>query len=238
MRKFLNILMNTVVLFIMSVAISHTASERSGMLACNPNDETQKPVIYAFDGKHLIKDNDPTTPYKYLSSISDQFDVYFAFVPTDDYKEKSARFNKAKSFVTNNYEAINKVISMFISMLKTNFEMVSSRTINPYKDLSLDLTLGMNYSAKTLWEWQNKIEINLNSNKEIKTLKVFEFKTKASEIDSIIEKNLPMLNTDFHHVKLTLDFEEMRVIEQSSLRKEKESPPNLKIILTSVSHLV
>ena len=103
--------MNTVVLFIMSVAISHTASERSGMLACNPNDETQKPVIYAFDGKHLIKDNDPTTPYKYLSSISDQFDVYFAFVPTDDYKEKSARFNKAKSFVTNNYKAINKVLN-------------------------------------------------------------------------------------------------------------------------------
>ena len=42
--------MNTVALLIMSVVISHTASERSGMLACNPNDETQKPVIYAFDG--------------------------------------------------------------------------------------------------------------------------------------------------------------------------------------------
>ena len=49
--------MNTVAVFIMSVAISHTASVRSGMLACNPNDKKQKPVIYAFDGKHLIKDN-------------------------------------------------------------------------------------------------------------------------------------------------------------------------------------
>ena len=30
------------------------------------------------------------------------------------------------------------------------------------------------------------------------------------------------INTEFYHVKLTLDFEEMRVIEQSSLRKEKK----------------
>ena len=27
----------------------------SGMLACNPNDENKKPVIYAFDGEYLSR---------------------------------------------------------------------------------------------------------------------------------------------------------------------------------------
>ena len=102
--------MNTLVLFIMSVAISHTASERSGMLAFNPNDKKQKLVIYAFDGKHLIKDNDPTIPYKHLSSIADQFDVYLALVPTSEYKQIKQEFNKAIDFVIENYNIIQNVI--------------------------------------------------------------------------------------------------------------------------------
>tara|TARA_B100001173_G_scaffold84369_1_gene72173 strand:+ start:472 stop:744 length:273 start_codon:yes stop_codon:yes gene_type:complete len=40
-------------------------------------------------------------------------------------------------------------------------------------------------------------------------------------VKSLIEKELSYdLSTDFYHVKLTLDLENMRVIEQSSLRIE------------------
>ena len=39
----------------------------------------------------------------------------------------------------------------------------------------------------------------------------------------MVEKEFPYdLRTDFYHVKLTLDLENMRVIEQSSLRLEEQ----------------
>ena len=218
--------MNTVAVFIMSVVISHTASERSGMLACNPNDKTKKPVIYAFDGKHLIKDNDPTIPYKHMASITDQFDVYFALVPTVDYQERKAEYNKARAFAIENYETIQKVISdVYILCFQNHADKCNLATSNPFgKTLTLDLiSEGFNFSPQELLKWQNKIKLYLNIYSDIKAFKLFEFKAKNKKlIDSFVEKKLTYnLNTDFHHVKLTLDFEEMRVIEQSSLRIEQ-----------------
>ncbi len=212
--------MNTVAVFIMSVSISHTASERSGMLACNPNDETKKPVIYAFDGKHLIKNNDPTIPYKYLSSITDQFDVYFAFMPTDEYSKRLFLFNNLKPFFTENKDVISKVI--------TNIEFLCSNQsqFGCHPDTwGVDTWVLYQSPLKKLnLRWK---ELLAERDKIKKVLGRFwagisaqDFAEEAQKTINFISQKeiLYDINTDFYHVKLTLDFEEMRVIEQSSLR--------------------
>ena len=229
MKKFLNILMNTVVLFIMSVAISHTASERSGMLACNPNDETQKPVIYAFDGKHLIKDNDPTIPYKHLSSIADQFDVYFAFVPTLTHKMNKQAFDKAKDFAIKNYESIQDLISdIEILCNQKNPDFCVTNAPN-----SIFLPFGYSFK-KTIMKEKDFVENHTNTN--ISLGKWFDAFGTAEEVVSKLKDNVETLvekkfsydlSTDFYHVKLTLDLENMRVIEQSSLRIEEKKTREL-----------
>lgn len=57
-------------------------SDVSGILACNPNKTGAKPVIYAFDGKYLLRDNQKRTPFQHIASIAGFLEVYFAFVPS------------------------------------------------------------------------------------------------------------------------------------------------------------
>ena len=50
----------------------------SGMLACNPNDKDKKPVLYAFDGEYLIRDNELAYPFQFLASLPNKNEIYFA----------------------------------------------------------------------------------------------------------------------------------------------------------------
>ena len=215
--------MNTVVLFIISVAISHTASERSGMLACNPNDKTKKPVIYAFDGKHLIKDNDPTIPYKHLSSITDQFDVYFAFVPTDEYTKRLVFFNNLKPFFTENKDVISKVIKNIEFLCSTRSKILCdpNRWEDDDRFLYQSPLEKLNFSWKELLAERDKIKKVLGRFWAGNSAQDF-VKEAQKTINFVSQKEILYdINTEFYHVKLTLDFEEMRVIEQSSLRIEQ-----------------
>ena len=60
-----------------------------GMLACNPIDENKKPVIYPFDGEHLLRDSDASAPFKKVASLSPKLDLYFAFIPRPNRLEDS-----------------------------------------------------------------------------------------------------------------------------------------------------
>ena len=51
----------------------------SGMLACNPNNKDKKPVIYAFDGEYLIRDNELAYPFQFLASLPNKNEIYFAY---------------------------------------------------------------------------------------------------------------------------------------------------------------
>ena len=46
-----------------------------GMLACNPNDKDKKPVLYAFDGEYLIRDNELAYPFQFLASLPNKNEI-------------------------------------------------------------------------------------------------------------------------------------------------------------------
>ena len=54
-------------------------SDKSGMLACNPNDENKKPVIYVFDGEYLLRDNDLAYPFRHIASLPQKTEMYFSY---------------------------------------------------------------------------------------------------------------------------------------------------------------
>ena len=54
-------------------------SDISGMLACNPNDENKKPVIYVFDGEYLLRDNDLAYPFRNIASLPQKTEMYFSY---------------------------------------------------------------------------------------------------------------------------------------------------------------
>ena len=51
----------------------------SGMIACNRNDKDKKPVIYAFDGEYLMRDNELAYPFQFLASLPNKNEIYFAY---------------------------------------------------------------------------------------------------------------------------------------------------------------
>ena len=54
-------------------------SDKSGMLACNPNDENKKPVIYVFDGEYLLRDNDLAYSFRNIASLPQKTEMYFSY---------------------------------------------------------------------------------------------------------------------------------------------------------------
>lgn len=73
--------MRTFLIALMMTLASHAGagSDLSGMLACNPNDPDEKPVLYAFDGEYLLRDNDFAYPFQHLASLPNQTELYFAY---------------------------------------------------------------------------------------------------------------------------------------------------------------
>lgn len=172
---------------------------------------------------HLIKDNDPTIPYKYLSSITDQFDVYFAFVPTDEYTKRLVLFNNLNPFFTENKDVISKVIKNieFLCSHRSEFNCDPNEWDEDAWVLYKSPLKKLNLRWKELLAERDKIKKVLG--RFWGSISAQGFVEEAEKtINFVTQKEILYdINTDFHHVKLTLDFEEMRVIEQSSLRIEQ-----------------
>ena len=70
------------VIIFMTLATQANAADRSGMFVCTPLSSSDKPIIYSFDGKFLIRDNNLEVPFTKVSSLTEIMDLYFAFEPT------------------------------------------------------------------------------------------------------------------------------------------------------------
>ena len=71
-----------------SSATQLNAMDRSGLFVCSPELAQQKPILYAFDGKHLIRDEVTETPFTKIASLTENIDLYFAFEPNIQGRQK------------------------------------------------------------------------------------------------------------------------------------------------------
>jgi hypothetical protein len=110
-------------------------SEVSGMLACNPNKTGAKPVIYAFDGKYLLRDNQKKTPFQHIASIAGFLEIYFAFVPTVTMRRQQRDFENAVKQFKQDIENTGKTLngpkaSKYIKEFDNFQEWCSRNTVN------------------------------------------------------------------------------------------------------------
>ena len=68
---------------LMTVATQAGADDKatSGMLVCSSNENNMAPIIYTFDGEHLLRDNQLENPFENIASLTNTTDLHFAFVP-------------------------------------------------------------------------------------------------------------------------------------------------------------
>jgi len=68
---------------LMTLATQAGADDKaiSGMLACSSNENNMAPIIYTFDGEHLLRDNQLENPFENIASLTNTTDLHFAFVP-------------------------------------------------------------------------------------------------------------------------------------------------------------
>ena len=113
-------------------------SEVSGMLACNPNKTGAKPVIYAFDGKYLLRDNQKKTPFQHIASIAGFLEIYFAFVPTVAMRRQQRDFENAVKQFKQDIETAGKTMkgpkaSLYIQEFDDFQEWCSRYSLLGYK---------------------------------------------------------------------------------------------------------
>ena len=175
--------------FLMIAASSASALDRSGMFVCTPKSDTNKPIIYAFDGKYLIRDNNAEIPFTKISSLSDQLDLYFAFEPTSWGSKKLALHNSLKM----DGEQVETELASFVNFCNSYH----------YKQSNF----------KTYYELET--ETPRIETEAVKTLAAAFAEEKCSGIEDRIDRLLkPVTEQDYNHVKLTINFDEMWVIEE------------------------
>ena len=172
----------------LSLTAPVAAQDRSGMFVCTPKSEQERPIIYAFDGKHLIRDNDLEIPFTKVASLNEQLDLYFAFKPNLRGKSKLETIKNLKKFP----DLFLQQAEIFLSFCEKQSSSIT------FSDLYEKI---LKYKKDTL-SYMSEGPL-LPRNAQCRTPR-----------DELITP--PVFDTkDFNHVKLTIDFERMTVIEEN-----------------------
>ena len=173
----------------MTFATQASTADRSGMFVCTPDSSEEKPIIYMFDGNYLIRDNNLEIPFTKVSSLTDYLDLYFAFEPTS-YGERKL--------------ILQQIISQHPERFVQNLQVFSE-------------------SCSTTESFYDFFEVTGHKLKEIinfrdqkiswvfKSIKCDRYKTKT-QLEDLLS---PIENKDFNHKKLTINFNNMTVIEET-----------------------
>ena len=181
---------NILAITLVIIASGVSALDRRGMFVCTPMSSDEKPILYAFDGKHLIRDNNSEVPFTKLSSLADNLDLYFAFEPTFLGKRKipmQSLLQSDRELITSEFEEFTKWCAFDVYM--------KDKTIETFYKLD-------KYIEKS------KLQPIQNLIKEYKD-------TECESVNIYGEDVLtPVTEEDFNQVKLTINFEKMWVIEE------------------------
>lgn len=179
MRNFLTMISIT-------LATQAAGIDRSGMFVCTPKSDNETPIIYAFDGVHLLRDNNLETPFTKLASLSDQLDLYFAFTPSLSGKRK--------------LEAA-KMLEKFPELVVAEAE---------------GFLANCEFSGKSTYtEYANKVMASKDRYEKLAQdgAPLLPYHSKCGQtVEQILNFNLTP--DDLNHVKLTINFANMTVVEE------------------------
>ena len=196
----MNTNMRLLVFLYILLAPSWTLSESiSGMLACNPNEASKKPVIYAFDGEYLIRDNDLEYPFQKIVSLPNKTEMYFAYKPSEKQVEApKKRLLKALSFFSylEGWETFNvRYAPLGCSGRSATFKDYLS---------SLARSLGGKFNID---ECTFELPSETLQYRDILSL-------TEDRVRELIPEMPPLRLEDLDQIKLTIDLSEMKVIEE------------------------
>ena len=169
----------------------------SGMLACNPNDKDKKPVLYAFDGEYLIRDNELAYPFQFLASLPNKNEIYFAYTHGQFHiDERNRRIKEAKKYHSrlqafSSIDSISNVCNPEDAMFAPTVQALASHLNGTYQ-----LDGGIKISDRNL------------------TLSCEDIVTLETEKLLDLVPFLPVPIERLTHVKLTLNLSSMVVIEE------------------------
>lgn len=178
-----------VAITLMIVASSASALDRSGMFVCTPLLSIEKPIIYSFDGEYLIRDNNLKVPFTKVSSLTDNMDLYFAFEPT---------------YIAGRKLALQRLLQQDADLITTELAEFTNHCDDYY---SRNDTLETYYQRDSNSE-KVVLQPILNLVDAIGDLSCAETK------DDIGKFLAPVADEEFNHVKLTINFDKMWVIEE------------------------
>ncbi|MDA9158946.1 hypothetical protein N9O21_00100 [Rhodobacteraceae bacterium] len=210
-------------------------SDISGILACNPNKTGRKPVLYAFDGKYLLRDNQTKTPFIHIASIGGFLEIYFAFLPSERMNREfqyAAAFNQSlkvlKENVSNrlNGPEGEKYHTAFSDFQKFCSEVNYNHKFSEYLGfIDLDFN-NVPENTKEIYSYLNRGFVELGnffkseylSCARVKGKKISNFvqtRTPLERVAKNIEISVEELDVnEFHQVKLTVNLNEMSVAEE------------------------
>ena len=173
----------------LSLTAPVAAQDRSGMFVCTPKSEQERPIIYAFDGKHLIRDNDLEIPFSKVASLNENLDLYFAFKPNLSGRSKLETIKNLRNFP-----------DLFLKQAEAFLSACNKQSTN-FVTFSDAYEVFFKYKKDTLSYMSEGPLLPLNAK-------------CRTPMDELITP--PAFDTkDFNHVKLTIDFGLMTVIEEN-----------------------
>lgn len=181
--------MRTITAIILAtIASGVNALDRSGMFVCTPLSSDQKPIIYSFDGEYLIRDNNLKVPFTKVSSLTESMDLYFAFEPTYQGGKKLA----LQRLLRSDGDLLTSELANFTNHCKSSLELY---------------TLEAYYQDSKRSE-KKQLQPILNLIDAVGNLSCLKPKQEIEEFLS------PVTEEDFNHIKLTINFDKMWVIEE------------------------
>lgn len=176
---------------LMIAASSASALDRSGMFVCTPQSSQDKPIIYSFDGEYLIRDNNLQVPFTKVSSLTDNMDLYFAFEPT---------------YMADRKFALRK-------LLQDDSELITSELADFTKFCNSKYTEGI--KLKSFYEDYDSRSGKLQLEPVSNLVGVFgNLSCHKKTKESVENFFAPITDEEYHHVKLTINFDKMWVIEE------------------------
>lgn len=196
----MNTNMRLLVFLYILLAPTWTLSESiSGMLACNPNETSEKPVIYAFDGEYLIRDNDLEYPFQKIVSLPNKTEMYFAYKPS----EKQINAPKKRFLNAFTYFSLLEQIGV-LNPNRSSWGCSRHSVRIQFMLADLAHALGGEYN-------KNQCTFELPN----LTLKYRDILSLTKDkIKQLMPEETPLQIENLDQVKLTIDLSKMKVIEE------------------------
>ena len=203
--------MRTILIALFTTLATQVSSEAaSGMLVCNPNDISEEPVVYSFDGEFLLRDNNPKFPYMNLLTVQENIFLYFGY-ELSEYKmakldRELEKYSKIKADVwkikteIKNFKRYCKVASK--NSTYTNFTMHKnfSKSLRESNQCIDPLT------RKDRCDYSFEVDYKLLPSERCSNISQLE--------DNYIPRQPSLSFEDFDQVKLTINLNSMKVIEE------------------------